>query len=389
MSSDDLTDDPYKDIRPYFDHEVPQVLKRLANDNSLIHALAHYKLPVLYRWLPHLTRFFIRRYLNGYLGQVKQVNDLQLRLSGYIEKSIKRTTDQLTYEGLDKLNSNEAYLFISNHRDIVMDPTFVNFALHQNGFPTARIATGDNLLSEPYIEDLMRLNKAFIVKRSISNRREKMAALTKLSEYIGESIQSNNSIWIAHREGRSKDGIDKTDSAVLKMLQLGQRSQTKSFAGAMNNLKLVPVAIAYQYDPCDQMKARELAELKRNGSYKKAKGEDTRSIVNGIVGNKGRVHVAFGEPLTATSDDASEIAQLIDSEIHRLYQLQDTNFAAAELLAGTNDAPKHANALVHLRARLADLGPDEQTQLLQMYANPVYMKQTAHRQQETTAHVTN
>ncbi|MFM2480288.1 1-acyl-sn-glycerol-3-phosphate acyltransferase [Celerinatantimonas sp. YJH-8] len=370
-------DDIFKDIRPYHDQEVPAVLKRLANNQRLICALAQFKFPRLYRFVPGLTRYVIRHYLNQYVKQVKDVNDVQLRLTSYIRRTIETTTDSFTYEGLGQLDASQSYLFISNHRDIVMDPTFVNYALHLEGFPTARIAAGDNLLSEQYIGDLMRLNKTFIVKRSISNRREKLAALTKLSQYISSSVKEGCSIWIAHREGRSKDGIDQTDSAVLKMLQLGQRSETKSFAEAMHNLNIVPVAVSYQYDPCDSMKAHELSVKAETGEYTKAPGEDTSSIVTGIMGQKGKVHVAFGKPLSVFCEDASEMALTIDKQLHRLYQLHDTNYAAAALLEGKADSAINADALAHIRARLEGLNEAEKSQLLNMYANPVLQKEKA------------
>ncbi|MFM2486559.1 1-acyl-sn-glycerol-3-phosphate acyltransferase [Celerinatantimonas yamalensis] len=371
VSSDDI----YQDIRPYHDHEVPDVLKRLANDQRLISALAQFKFPRLNRFLSVFTHYVIRRYLNGYVQKVKGVHDVQMRLASYIERSIQTSTDSFTYEGLGQLDPNQAYLFISNHRDIVMDPTFVNYALHLEGFPTARIAAGDNLLSEQYIEDLMRLNKTFIVKRSVSNRREKLASLTLLSEYIASSIKDDCSIWIAHREGRSKDGIDQTDSAVLKMLQLGLRQQTKSFASAMQHLHIVPVAISYQYDPCDAMKAHELAVKAQTGDYQKAPGEDTHSIVTGIMGHKGQVHVAFGQPLSQFSEDAGEMALIIDQAIHQLYRLHDTNYAAADLLQGKPCEALNAEALKHIQGRLTGLVESERQQLLGMYANPVLQKQ--------------
>lgn len=380
MTSVVASDDIYEDIRPYHDQEVPAVLKRLANNQRLICALAQFKFPRLHRFAPVLTRYVIRRYLNSYVKRVKGVSDVQDRLTSYIRRTIETTTDSFTYEGLSQLDPQKSYLFISNHRDIVMDPTFVNYALYLEAFPTARIAAGDNLLSEEYIGDLMRLNKTFIVKRSISNRREKMAALTKLSRYISSSIVDENcSIWIAHREGRSKDGIDQTDSAVLKMLQLGQRDETKSFAEAMKNLNIVPVAVSYQYDPCDGMKAHELAVKAQTGEYQKAPGEDTRSIVTGIMGKKGAVHVAFGEPMTVFSEDASEMASLIDQQIHKLYRLHDTNHAAAELLEGKRSAVNN-EALAHIDSRMEGLDEAEQQQLLSMYANPVIYKNLAESQ---------
>lgn len=372
-------DDIYQDIRPYYDHEVPAVLKRLANDQSLINALAQFKFPRLNRFFPHIIRHVIQRYLNRTERKIQNVHAVQMGLTSYIQRTIETTTDAFTYEGLGELDPNKPYLFISNHRDIVMDPTFVNYALHLEGFPTARIAAGDNLLSEQYIGDLMRLNKTFIVKRSISNRREKLAALTKLSQYISDSLVEDSSIWIAHREGRSKDGIDKTDSAVLKMLQLGQRRQTKSFKEAMENLNIVPVAVSYQYDPCDAMKAHELSVKELTGDYQKSPGEDTRSIVQGIMGNKGQVHVAFGKPLTQLSEEPIETAAIIDRAIHRLYRLHDTNYAARDLMAGKPATALNADALVHIQGRFEGLSEHEQQHLLAMYANPVWQQEQANQ----------
>lgn len=379
-----MSTDRFKEIRPYHDEEINAVLNRLINDPALINALVSFKLPRLQKILPALARILIKFYLKKYTKEINDIASLQLKTEKYIFKTIKDTTTSFTYEGLDKLDATQSYLFLSNHRDIVMDPTFVSFALHLSHFNTARIAAGDNLLSEQYIEDLMRLNKTFVVKRSITGKKEKLAAFMLLSEYISTSIEEGHSIWIAHREGRSKDGTDLTDTAVLKMLALGQRKHTKKFDEAIQNLKIVPVTISYQYDPCDEMKTHELVERALKGSYKKAANEDTKSIVKGIMGFKGDVKVSFGVPLELNeSDDPCKVAESIDQKMRALFFLHDTNYAAYKLLK-TYDAslpelpvPSSINtdeAEKNLNDRIQHLSLAEKTQLLRIYANAVLLK---------------
>src|SRR5690606_30812757 len=217
---------------------------------------------------------------------------------------------------------------ISNHRDIAMDPAFVNLARHQRRMDTVRIAIGDNLLSKPFASDLMRINKSFIVKRSATGRREKLAALTTLSRYIRHSILVDRAcVWIAQREGRAKNGVDRTETALVKMLALG-RDRAQPFGEAIAALNLVPVSIAYCFDPCDLDKARELHERETTGSYQKRPHEDLASIYKGIVGDKGAVHVAFGEPLAAPLADDDEVAAWLDRQIVGRYRLQPTNLIA-------------------------------------------------------------
>ncbi|MDF5295506.1 1-acyl-sn-glycerol-3-phosphate acyltransferase, partial [Vibrio parahaemolyticus] len=173
---------------------------------------------------------------------------------------LNKTTDGVTFSGLDKLDKNTSYLFVSNHRDIAMDPALVNYGLYQSGHRTVRIAIGDNLLKKPCATELMRLNKSFIVKRSAKAPREMMKALGQLSSYIKHSLDTGNSIWIAQKEGRAKDGNDFTDPAILKMFHVEGRKQKISFGEYTRSLKIVPVSIAYENDPCDIAKAKELYE---------------------------------------------------------------------------------------------------------------------------------
>ena len=208
-----------------------------------------------------------------------------------------------------------------------MDPAFVNYALFQAKHSTPRIAIGDNLLQRPFVSDLMRINKSFIVHRSLTNRREKLSAFQLLSAYINHSIlKDNESIWIAQAEGRAKDGDDRTESAILRMFHLSRKNE--DFQQVIASLRLTPVAISYEYDPCDLAKARELYILASTGKYTKQVGEDDASIALGITGYKGRVHVHFCPVLNTGFSDAKQLAVLIDQQIWCDYRLFPVHYLA-------------------------------------------------------------
>lgn len=245
-----------------------------------------------------------------------------------------------------------------------MDPAFVNWVRYQYGMDTVRIAIGDNLLSKPYVSDIMRLNKSFIVNRSATGR-EMMKALTQLSSYIDHSIQSGHSIWLAQREGRAKDGNDTTDPAILKMLYMAHR-KARSFPEHVKRLNIVPVSISYEYDPCDSLKANELYAKEVEGNYEKSKFEDIESIVKGITGHKGHVHVAFGDPIDGDFDTPEALAQEIDRQIISNYYLHPSNLlAAGEEVDVTDEARKG------LDERLSNTVCGAEDILRKMYANPV------------------
>ena len=374
MNSDQ---DPYSDIRPYKDTEVPAVLDALLHNDELIGAISHYKLPRLYRFLPSLTKSMVRIGLARQFGDIETVRDFQSMVAGYMQKMIGRTTDKITCSGIENLEQDGAYLFISNHRDIAMDPAFVNWMLYHKEMQTVRIAIGDNLLSKPYVSDLMRLNKSFIVKRSAKAPREMMKALTHLSSYIDHSIVVDEaSIWIAQREGRAKDGDDKTDAALLKMLYMSQRKQ-HSFAEVSERLNIVPVSISYEYDPCDVHKAKELAIKSAGEQYQKSEFEDIESIVAGITGWKGNVHVHFGDVVHNTDAfnqelTPADLAEQIDEQIQTNYQLHDSNLIAAGQL---NDIAEQKQQEFH--ARFAQLTPEQKAIALSAYAKP-YENSRAH-----------
>ncbi len=354
-------EDPYQEIRPYRDDEVGQVLFDLLHNNEFVDAITKYQFPKASRWAGLFLRPIVKQYLAARMGDVDTVRNFQQLVESYMNKMIKRSTTKLSCSGLDRLDKEDAYLFVSNHRDIAMDPAFVNWMLYHAGMDTVRIAIGDNLLRKPYVSDLMRLNKSFIVNRSAKGR-EMMTALTQLSSYIDHSVTSGHSVWIAQREGRAKDGDDRTDPALLKMFYMSQRKQ-RSFSEMVERLNIVPVSIAYELDPCDSAKANELAAKAEGGTYMKSEFEDIQSIVKGILGDKGRVHVGFGEPIRGEFESADELAAEIDRQIHQNYRLHATNLAAA------GESTEEGLAL--LESRLSQVDGVAKDILKAMYAKPV------------------
>jgi len=374
--------DEFEAIRPYADAEVPAVMARLFADREFLDILARFRFPRLAGPMGWMLKPLIAQRLRREFAGILSVDTLQARIEMYLDRTIERATDGITYSGLENLQPGRAYLFIANHRDIVMDPAFVNYALYQTKMRTPRIAIGDNLLQRPFVSDLMRLNKSFIVRRSITGRREKLAAYQVLSAYINHSIRNDGeSIWIAQAEGRAKDGDDRTDSAILKMLHMSRKDEP--FADSLATLRPTPVSISYEYDPCDQAKARELYIRATTGSYSKAPGEDDTSIALGITGYKGRVHVSFGKPVTEVPEDAKQLAVDIDQQILGDYRLFPVNYLAYRIwndrdpeitipdLGDLFTPAEIERAEAEWGKRLAGCPSVQQPYLIQQYATPV------------------
>lgn len=376
--------DEFQAIRPYSDAEIPSVLTRLLSDSSFLDVLAQFRFPRLAHSLGWLLRPMIAWRLRHELQHIESVAALQCKIAPYVEHTIRKATDGISYSGVDQLQPHQSYLLLANHRDIVMDPAFVNYAIFNAGMRTPRIAIGDNLLQRPFVSDLMRLNKSFIVNRSLTGRRERLAAYQQLSAYINHSILNDaESIWIAQAEGRAKDGNDRTDSAILKMLHMSRKNMP--FREVLAALHPTPVAISYEYDPCDLDKARELYMKATTGNYQKAQGEDDASIAKGITGYKGRVHVHVGTPLTADQvpDDARQLAVLLDRQIltgYRLfpvhylaYAMWDQRDSALPVPAANEmfDATEVAQAQKIWQQRLNSCPTDHRPWLVLQYAMPV------------------
>jgi 1-acyl-sn-glycerol-3-phosphate acyltransferase len=375
----DSTADEFDDIRPYRDEEMHAVIARLLDNRGFLDALVGFRFPRAGRLVPAAMRWLVARYLAQRTGRMDTVDAFQSSLESLFDHMIEATTDGFGWSGAEHLEAGRAYLFVGNHRDIALDPAFTNYATHAEKHGTVRIAIGDNLIREAYVADLMRLNKSFIVKRSAKGPREQLAAYTKTSRYLHHSIGvDGESVWIAQREGRAKDGDDRTDPAILKMFFLSRRKSGKSFGEVLADLHVVPVAISYELDPCDTLKARELAMTARDGRYEKPDDEDLRSIVAGITGHKGRVHLHFGPELTAPPDDPEACAAALDAEIHAGYRLFPTHLEAHRRLGGTVPADLEAEAgppvpavMARFEERLAAVPEDERDWLLGQYARPV------------------
>ena len=361
----------FDDIRPYRDDEVVAVLQRLINEQALQSSLASYIMPKFYRLFPTLSRWLMKASMKLRLKQFTTIDAIQLEVERYLHRLIKKSTDGFSFNGLIELDLTKPTLFISNHRDIALDPALINLALFKAGASTVEIAIGDNLLSKPWVSDVMRLNKSFIVKRNAKNKREMLNNSKDLSRYIHHTLTDNvHNVWIAQREGRAKDGIDKTNVALISMFLLN-RDRQQPLSQYLAQLNIVPVSIAYQYDPCDCDKARELATIETTGQYQKQEGEDLKSITQGILGHKGQVHIEFGTPILGDYENSKEIATEIDRQIIANYKLYDSNIAADALV---KEPTKNIPIPDYLSSRLAQLTQQQQRWLLAMYANPVSSK---------------
>lgn len=374
--------DQFDSIRPYHDDEVAAVLQRLLTDKDFLSMITQYRFPTASGYMDWLLRPIVAWKLRKELRQVQSVAALQARIEAYVERSISQATDGISFSGVEHLQTGKPHLYLANHRDIVMDPAFVNYALFQAKLSTPRIAIGDNLLQRPFVSDLMRINKSFIVHRSLTNRREKMAAFQLLSAYINHSILNDHeSIWIAQAEGRAKNGDDRTESAILKMFHLSRKDE--DFQAVIASLQLTPVAISYEYDPCDLAKARELYIRATTGEYNKQPGEDDTSIAQGITGYKGRVHVHFSPPLSTGFSDAKQLAQLVDQHIWHDYRLFPVHYLAWAMWEQRDpdltvpeietlfDSAEILKAQQHWQARLEACPTEHRPYLIMQYAKPV------------------
>ncbi len=358
-------------IRPYYDHEVPQVLTRLVASRELAQAASQLVLP---SWLGNaaLGRWLTRLILRLKTRNLRSIRDCQNVIAGLFETVIDRSIDRLSVSGLDRLSPNEHYLFISNHRDILMDSSLLNYLLQDAGHDTCRMAVGDNLLSNSLAADLMRLNKSFVVERNVEGVRAQYQALGRTSRYMQQSLQQGVSVWIAQRQGRAKDGFDRTDPALLKMLLLAYRdkgSAQEPLDKLLHVAPVVPVSVSYELDPCGPIKAHELATVDLFGSYQKSPDEDLRSMVQGLMGPKGRVRLCFGEPI-AQASSLEDLAAQLDQSIVANTRLYPTH-RYAKAVSEDQDVQDLLNSpsVRALAGQLSELPESERPYLLKQYAN--------------------
>lgn len=355
----------FDDIRPYTDAELPAAIERI----------------VQWDIFPQAMRFIYANAdiegIRQHLRSISTIHEFQASLmNDAICRIIRSTTDGFTHSGLNHLRRGEAYLFVSNHRDITLDAFLLQHLLLEHRGDTSHIVFGQNLLSEPAIEDLFRSNKLIRMERGGSPRAF-YDSLHHLSEYLNHLVtEEHQSVWIAQKNGRAKDGVDITAPAMIKMLCLGRKGDPLQ---TLTDLHLVPVSISYEWDPCDIMKASEIM-LSRKGSYTKAKDEDLKSVVTGIIGPKGKVHLSIGAPIghreltpKTGTDLADHVASVLDRHIQTNYHLMPTNYVAYSLLTGKEQHGRYSEQTrTQFLQRIDSLPHPELRQIIiETYAAPV------------------
>ncbi|MCH5213564.1 MAG: acyltransferase [Muribaculaceae bacterium] len=376
----------FSDIAPYEDSQFQEKIKALVKEPGFLHAVG-YTMPA--EDVPVLLDELLK---------ITNTDDFQREVMiPFLEVIAKTTTSGISLGGVKYLNPNLCYTYITNHRDIVLDASFLNLALNRRGIPTTEVAIGNNLLVFDWIEDLVRLNKSFIVKRN-TGVREALTAAKQLSAYIHHTIlDKRESVWIAQREGRAKDSSDHTQESLVKMLALS--GDGASFIDNIKEINLMPVSISYEFDPNDYLKAREFLLKRRDPNHKKSQRDDLFSMETGLLQFKGRVHFQLTPRINARIDQIGEtrdrntaarwICRMIDQAIHRSYEIFDINYVAFDLLHNTNRFEKYYTEEKKLEVQnyfntqidkvdLPDVSLEERdfmiNQMYVMYANPLKNK---------------
>jgi 1-acyl-sn-glycerol-3-phosphate acyltransferase len=373
-----LKDSKFDNIRPFYDDEVNAALRPLVND-PMMKAIMEFTFPnkSTAEWVEILNNI---QSTQDFQGQV-----VYNSLNRILEVSC---TEGMTTSGFEKLEKNKAYLFISNHRDIILDTSLLNMTLFTNEMLLTASAIGDNLVKKPFLYTLSKINRNFLVLRNLPPR-ELLQSSRLMSEYIYKLItEDNRSVWLAQREGRTKDGLDATHPGVLKMLSIPAPSGDLS--AYFRTLNIVPISISYEYDPTDSLKIPELLANLNNEKYIKGENEDFNTLYNGLIGQKKRIHIHAGNILSEELDIISEIrnpnqqtktlAQLIDRQIVGNYKLWSTNYIAYDMLHTTSQYSNEYTAaekevFENRMSKKIDINdPQSVERFLSMYANPVANK---------------
>jgi 1-acyl-sn-glycerol-3-phosphate acyltransferase len=369
-------------IRPFYDSEINEALKNVIN-HPMMKALMNFTFPDVADevWKEQLRK-------------THSIRDFQCNfIYQSVQRVLEKSSEGLTTSGFENLRPNTSYLFISNHRDILLDTTLLNTALFEHGLVMTASAIGDNLVKKAFLNTLAKLNRNFLVQRGLTPR-EMLQSSKLLSEYIGNLLlHENRSVWIAQREGRTKDGNDETNPGVLKML--GMASDEKNLMDYFKKIKIVPVSISYEYDPTDALKMPQLMAEANNEIYIKEKNEDFMTILSGALGQKKRIHIHVGKVLdteidaiSAENDSSNKqivaLAQVIDDAILSNYKLWPTNFIAYDIVNKTNVYShlytENEKSLFErrLEMRIDHDNPVALDGFLAMYANPVVNKLKYH-----------
>ena len=365
----------FDDIRPFTDAEIPAAMQRIVSDKYFV---------LVCQFLFPETPV---QEIAALLGSCRTVEDFQKRfMYKAIYSVVNKTTAGLSVSGMERLDPSKRYLFVSNHRDIMLDAAFLQVLLFDAGLKTTEITFGANLMQGQMVLDVGKSNKMFRIERptTVSSARDFLKKSQYVSEYIRYAIcEKGESVWIAQRNGRTKDGLDATDQGIIKMFGL---SGGEDHVEALAQLNIVPLSISYEWEPCDELKALELYAKASGQPYIKKPGEDFNSILSGIVQPKGRVHLSVCEPIAREELEAlrelptglfnREVAALLDRRILGAYRLYPNNYIAADLLSGKREhsySDQERDAFVaHIEEIIAKDYPQElRSILLHIYANPV------------------
>ncbi|GEN66313.1 1-acyl-sn-glycerol-3-phosphate acyltransferase [Chryseobacterium rhizosphaerae] len=368
----------FDEIRYFHDQEVNEALGSVSRD-PMMKALMNFTFP------DTDEQIWLEQFKN-----IHSISDFQRHfIAQTVRQILTKSSDGLTTSGFDQLDKNTPYLFISNHRDIVLDTSLLNLALLESGHIMTASAIGDNLVGRKFLNILAKLNRNFLVQRGLSLR-DQLKSSQIMSEYIEQQLhQEKRSVWIAQREGRAKDGNDATQQGVLKMLAMAAGDQ--SLTDYFKFLKIVPISISYEYDPTDSLKMPQLLAKHREEEYIKGKNEDFTTMLSGILGQKKRIHLHAGHVIDKELDDIAAtienknkqlqaVAQIIDDSIIRNYKLWPTKFIAYDLLHNTQTyASQYTEQekqlfIRRLEMRIDPSDPVSKEYFLSMYANPLINK---------------
>ena len=394
-----MTIHDFDEIRPYEPEEMPEVFEELLNDRQFNMIMKGF-VP----WLPKGVRNGLLRLM---FKGVKTSQDFQIRfMKPVVKLELWKCTDGATFGYPKDMNKDDRHLFISNHRDIVLDSAILDLMLYENGFvKTCEIGIGDNLLIYPWIKKLVRMNKTFTVRRGLTAH-EMMRSSVLMSQYMHFAInQKRENIWIAQREGRAKDSDDRTQDSVLKMFCMGYEKNgddngngNGNVIDALKHLHIAPLTISYEHDPCDYLKAQEFQTKRDNPQWKKSKQDDLDNMKTGIMGKKGKVHYELSPCIDEWLDTLDRslpkkeifrlVAEHIDHEIHSRYKIYPCNWIAMDELDGTDHSDKYtakdkAEFEKYLEGQIAKItlpNPDKtflRERIMTMYANPLRNKLAA------------
>ena len=362
----------YSNIAPYRGKDFDDAIKRVLDKREYLGAFVSIlvgsgDLEALYT------------YLNMIIGNIEQVRsyaEFQKKITAgvFIPTIIGRTMSGFSDSGAERIDPEKGYLFLSNHRDIILDCALLDYTLLTHDKPLCEMAFGDNLMMNQFIEDLFRLNGGIIVRRALGMKEKYLSTIELSSYFMDVMTEEHTSVWLAQRSGRAKDGVDTTQPSIIKMLHLAQSNKGRSFRDIINGVDILPISISYEYDPNDINKGREeVLREQHHGEYEKKKYEDLISMARGMKAWKGRVHLSVGEPVKGDYGTPEDVAREVDRQIHLNYKLWDTNMFAYDYLEKSDryaDQLRDFDGEAFL-ARFSHLTPSVKDFVLSSYANPV------------------